>query len=175
MILLLAVYCCSMPPVSKRFLTDRTRITRYNDDYYRICGNIKLQLKREKPQAWSTFVQPYLDSHSDILEGNADTDVVDLDYDLLKGEVQSEVAKTVVERGLSVRETERLVNKMLENVAFARAPVAVVDPNIRRLEENLADKLGAQVAIRHHRTGKGMVVIRYHDVDELEGILAHVK
>lgn len=93
----------------------------------------------------------------------------------LKGQMQSDIAQTVVKQGLSVRETERLVNKLQENTSFSRSPVHVVDPNIRRLQNDLADKLGAQVAIRHSRTGKGMVVIRYNDVDELEGILEHMK
>ncbi len=96
----------------------------------------------------------------------------------LKGELQSTVAQTVVEKELSVRETERLVNKMQEGpepVKTFVAPTRVLDPNIRRLEEDLADKLGARVSIRHGGRGKGLVVIRYNDVDELEGILAHIK
>ncbi len=96
----------------------------------------------------------------------------------LKGDLQSTVAQTVVEKELSVRETEKLVNKMQEGpepVKTFIAPTRVLDPNIRRLEEDLADKLGARVSIRHGGRGKGLVVIRYNDVDELEGILAHIK
>jgi len=92
----------------------------------------------------------------------------------LKGPMQSQVAQTVVQRGLSVRETERLVNKLQEGQAEETGETPV-DPNIRRLEEDLSEKLGAQVNIRHGRKGQGMVVIRYYDVDELEGILAHIK
>lgn len=94
----------------------------------------------------------------------------------LKGSQQSEIAQAVVTRGLSVRQVEQWVSQLQEGVS--EAPVRtdkVVDPNIRRLEEDLADKLGAQVLIRHGAKGKGMLVIRYHDVDELEGILAHFK
>lgn len=94
----------------------------------------------------------------------------------LKGTLQSQVAQTVINRGLSVRETEKLVNKLQEGPAPVQMEEPlVVDPNIRRLEEDLADKLGAQVLIKHGRKGKGSVVIRYHSVDELEGILAHLK
>jgi ParB family chromosome partitioning protein len=94
----------------------------------------------------------------------------------LKGALQSQVALTVVNRALSVRETEKLVNKLQEETPSREPEQPVtIDPNIRRLEEDLADKLGAQVMIRHGRKGKGMVVIRYHSVDELEGILAHLK
>lgn len=93
----------------------------------------------------------------------------------LKGTMQSQVAGTVVTRGLSVRETERLVTKLQEEPTHQAGESDTVDPNIRRLEEDLADKLGAKVKIRHGRRGQGMVVIRYHNVDELEGILAHFK
>lgn len=94
----------------------------------------------------------------------------------LKGSLQSQLGQTVVQRGLSVRETERLVNKLQDSTSFSpQSTVTTVDPNIRRLEDDLADKLGAKVAIRHGRKGQGMVVIRYNDVDELEGILAHFR
>lgn len=92
----------------------------------------------------------------------------------LKGQQQSDVAKSVCEKGLSVRQTEQWVQQLQENHEEAPVkPTRVVDPNIRKLEEELADKLGAKVMIRHGHKGKGMLVIRYHDVDELEGILAH--
>lgn len=95
----------------------------------------------------------------------------------LKDQQQSTVAEMVAARGLSVRQTEELVNRLQENSSedVAIPNKRVMDPNIRRLEEDLADKLGANVMIRHGSKGKGMVVIRYHDVDELEGILAHIK
>lgn len=98
----------------------------------------------------------------------------------LKGTLQSEIAQAVFARGLSVRQTEQWISKLQEGEGASpeEHPVRstrVVDPNIRRLEEDLADKLGAQVRIRHGSRGKGMVMIGYHDVDELEGILAHFK
>lgn len=94
----------------------------------------------------------------------------------LKGQEQSTVAQTVIARGLSVRETEQLVSKMSQTQEDMPMPQTVVaDPNIRRLESDLSDKLGALVAIRHGQRGKGVVVIRYNSVDELEGILAHIK
>lgn len=92
----------------------------------------------------------------------------------LKGPIQSQVAKTVVSRNLSVRETERLVNKLQEN-RNENTPI-VDDPNIKRLQQDLAEKLGAPVKINHStRNGQGMVMIRYNDVDQLEGILSHFK
>jgi ParB family chromosome partitioning protein len=94
----------------------------------------------------------------------------------LKGTLQSQVAQTVMNRGLSVRETEKLVNKLQEGVPQSMpTQTTMADPNIRRLEEDLADRLGAHVIIKHSQKGRGSVVIRYHSVDELEGILAHLK
>lgn len=95
----------------------------------------------------------------------------------LKDPQQSEIAKAIVSRGLSVRQTEQWVSQLQQD-DLSEAPVKIeraVDPNIRRLEDDLADKLCAQVSIRHGAKGKGVLVIRYHNVDELEGILAHIK
>lgn len=93
----------------------------------------------------------------------------------LSGPMQTQVARTVVQRALSVRATEQLVNKLQQDQQVNEDPkVAKIDPNIKRLEQDLADKLGTPIVIRHGRRG-GVVVIKYHNVDELEGILAHIK
>lgn len=94
----------------------------------------------------------------------------------IKGSMQLQIAQSIVARGMSVRETERIVARFQEEVVENEEAVAnfTKDPNISRLERNLAERLGAPVAIRHTRKGKGTVVIRYNDVDELEGILAHL-
>lgn len=91
----------------------------------------------------------------------------------LRGQMQTQVAKTVMHRGLSVRETERLVSRLQEGTP--RQVFRVVDPNIRSLEQQLADKLGASVAIRHTKEGKGTLLIQYNGLEELEGILAHIQ
>lgn len=95
----------------------------------------------------------------------------------LKGQAQVDMALMIVEKQLSVRETESLIQKMHNPVVEEKIDeeIVVVDPNIRRLEEDLADKLGAQLYIRHTNRGKGKLVIQYNNVDELEGILAHFK
>jgi ParB family chromosome partitioning protein len=92
----------------------------------------------------------------------------------LRGQMQSQLGKTIVARGMSVRETERLVARLQEN---APKPLSALpmDPNVRSLEQSLAEKLGAAVIIRQGRQGKGTLSIRYNDLDELEGILAHIK
>ncbi|HKY70095.1 MAG TPA: ParB/RepB/Spo0J family partition protein [Gammaproteobacteria bacterium] len=90
----------------------------------------------------------------------------------LPAPLQHQVAKSIVGRGLSVRETERLVMRLQDKKENAR-PLAL-DPNIRRLQNDLAEKLGAPVFIRHSaKKGQGQLVIRYNDLDELDGILAH--
>jgi ParB family chromosome partitioning protein len=88
---------------------------------------------------------------------------------------QTEVAALVARKSLSVRETESLVRRMIEPPKPGSGePVAVaVDPNIQRLEDELAEKLGARVNIEHARAGHGRVVIRYNTLDELDGILSH--
>jgi len=83
------------------------------------------------------------------------------------------VANLVAKKSLSVRETEALVRRLLTPPSSA-APVAI-DPDIRRLELELADKLGAKVAFQHNATGKGKLVVSYNSLDELEGILAHIQ
>jgi ParB family chromosome partitioning protein len=86
------------------------------------------------------------------------------------------VARLVSSKGLSVRETERLIKRMLEGPSKPRDDTASrsTDPDVRRLENELADKLGALVSIQHGRGGKGKLVVAYNSIDELEGILGHI-
>ncbi len=93
----------------------------------------------------------------------------------LNGAVQVQAAGEVVARGLSVRETERLVRRLQGAPAARPVRGASTDPDIRRLEERLAQQLGAPVKLEHGAGGKGRVVIRYGSLDELDGILAHIK
>ncbi|MWV14811.1 ParB/RepB/Spo0J family partition protein [Pseudomonas sp. L-22-4S-12] len=89
-------------------------------------------------------------------------------------EQQVEGARHVVARGLTVRQTEALVRQWLNS---KERPAAVVksDPDINRLEQRLAEKLGAPVQIKHGQKGKGQLVIRYSSLDELQGVLAHIR
>jgi ParB family chromosome partitioning protein len=93
----------------------------------------------------------------------------------LTGEQQSEVARSVANKGLSVRETERLVKRTLEGPQPGAAKEKKVDPDITRLEQDLGERIGARVAIQHGSKGKGKLVISYNSLDELDGILAHIK
>ena len=87
---------------------------------------------------------------------------------------QVEVAALVAKKSLSVRETEALVRRMQRPPAAPEEPAQTTDPNVRRLEQELADKLGAKVLIQHARGGKGKLVVSYNSLDELDGILAHI-
>jgi ParB family chromosome partitioning protein len=87
---------------------------------------------------------------------------------------QIEVAGLVARKSLSVRDTESLVRRLLSAPKAGAAPETSPDPDIRRLELELADKLGAKVAFQHSTTGKGKLVVSYNSLDELEGILEHI-
>jgi ParB family transcriptional regulator, chromosome partitioning protein len=95
----------------------------------------------------------------------------------LKGAEQSQAARQVVAGGLSVRETERLVRRLQQAAEPGEAPAsrAEQDPNVRRLQDDLTDRLGALVQIQHGSRGAGKLVIAYNSLDELDGILAHIK
>ena len=88
-------------------------------------------------------------------------------------EQQVEGARHVVARGLTVRQTEALVRQWLS--AKPEAVKAKADPDITRLEEKLAERLGSPVQIKHGSKGKGQLVIRYNSLDELQGVLAHIR
>jgi ParB family transcriptional regulator, chromosome partitioning protein len=89
---------------------------------------------------------------------------------------QVEVAALVAKKGLSVRETEDIVRRMTQTgAAQPDAAATQVDPDVKRLELDLSEKLGARVAIQHTRSGKGKVVVSYNSLEELDGILEHIR
>jgi ParB family chromosome partitioning protein len=89
---------------------------------------------------------------------------------------QVEVAVLVAKKGISVRETEALVRRMLHPAATPSDGNGTGrDANVQRLEQDLAEKLGAKVAIQHAASGKGKLVVTYNSLDELDGILAHIQ
>ncbi|TBU75454.1 ParB/RepB/Spo0J family partition protein [Phytopseudomonas daroniae] len=92
----------------------------------------------------------------------------------LPAEQQTEGARHVVARGLTVRQTEALVRQWL-NTQDKPASPAKTDPDISRLEQRLAERLGSPVQIKHGQKGKGQLVIRYNSLDELQGVLAHIR
>jgi ParB family chromosome partitioning protein len=89
---------------------------------------------------------------------------------------QTAAAARVVAQGLSVRETERLVHQFAHpgrRNAKRSAPAA--DADLARLQEELADALGAKVAIVPKANGSGKLVIGYSNLDQLDGILAKLR
>jgi ParB family transcriptional regulator, chromosome partitioning protein len=89
---------------------------------------------------------------------------------------QIEVATVVVRRGLTVRDAESLVRRMVEPAKPAADGAEVaIDPNIQRLEDELAEKLGAKVTIQHSAACTGKLLVSYNSLDELDGILAHIR
>jgi len=87
---------------------------------------------------------------------------------------QVEIAKLVVNRGLSVRETELLVKKTLAAENRVEIRPKAIDPDIRRLESRISEKLGAGVKIKPGKKGSGQLVISFHSAAELDGILEHL-
>ncbi len=87
---------------------------------------------------------------------------------------QIQAARKVEAKGLSVRETERLVRK-LQTPVNNSGKEKKSDPDTLRLQESLAETLGAKVQFQHNRQGKGKMVIHYNSLDELDGILNHIK
>ena len=90
---------------------------------------------------------------------------------------QAEVGLLVAKKGLSVRETEALVRRLTAPTVHGPDGDGVPsrDPNVERLEQELAEKLGARVAIQHSARGRGKLVVSYNSLDELDGILAHIR
>jgi ParB family chromosome partitioning protein len=89
---------------------------------------------------------------------------------------QSEVGALVAKKKLSVRETEALVKRLTTQREPAPAEHASrPDANVRKLESELSEKLGAKVHVQHSSSGKGKLVISYHTLDELDGILEHIR
>lgn len=94
----------------------------------------------------------------------------------LTGTTQVETAHIVAQKELSVRDTEKLVKKITNPAQNPdkKAPVKKA-LEVQKLEESLSQTLGAQVAIQYNNKGKGKLVVEYNNLDELDGILEHIK
>jgi len=93
----------------------------------------------------------------------------------LDTERQIIVARQVELKSLSVRQTEALVRRLIEDKPTNKAAKPKPDADISRLQEDLSEKVGAEVSVQHSNTGKGKLVIKYNSLDELDGILTHIK
>jgi ParB family transcriptional regulator, chromosome partitioning protein len=92
-----------------------------------------------------------------------------LTLDLVK---QLAAAKIIVAKKLSVRASEALVKQLLKSPTITKS---AIDPNTKQLQKQLSDKLAATVSICHTKKGKGKIVIKYNSLEELEGILGHIR
>ena len=136
---------------SRTAVTNLLRLLELNEDVQRLVGDGSLET-----------------GHAKALAG-------------LTGSAQSEVAARVAKEGLTVRQTEGLVRR--RQAAGEAAPGqggepggGQLDPDVERLRETLAQRLGAPVDIQHsRRQGKGRLVIRYSSLEELDGILGRIR
>ena len=93
----------------------------------------------------------------------------------LAPEQQLAVARQVEAKSLSVRQTEALVRKVQTEAVAAPQEKPKQDKDVGRLEEDLGEKLGAEVKIDYNTKGKGKLIIKYNSLAELDGILKHIK
>ncbi len=95
----------------------------------------------------------------------------------LGAEQQITVARQIESKSLSVRQTEALVRRLQSEANNPKPQTTPSKPNadIQRLQDDLSEKLGASVVVDHSVKGKGKLVIKYNSLDELDGILAHIK
>jgi len=114
-------------------------------------------------------VQKFLE-HGDLEMGHARA-LLGLD-----GGAQIETARTIVAKGLTVRQTEALVRRVLQQEQrHENEPTQKIDPDTKRLQDDLSDQVGVPVLIQHNAKGKGKLVLKYNSLDELDGILKHIK
>jgi ParB family transcriptional regulator, chromosome partitioning protein len=89
-------------------------------------------------------------------------------------EQQVQTARVVVAKGLSVRQTEALV-RGLQSPKITTNKAEEHDADIKSLQDELAEKLGAEVVVEHTAKGKGRLVVKYSSLDQLDGILARIR
>ena len=89
---------------------------------------------------------------------------------------QVELAEQVAAKGLSVRETERLVQHAHEApIARAHTPKTRLDADARRLQEDLSETLGTVVILKPRKGGRGSIVIDYASLDQLDGLVSRIR
>ena len=91
----------------------------------------------------------------------------------LDGDRQSEAANVVSGKGLTVRDTEKLVKKLLEPEKPKQEKQ--IDPDVQNLMTRLSENLGAPVTIDHNAKGKGKLVISFDDLQQLDGIITKIQ
>ncbi len=82
------------------------------------------------------------------------------------------IAEKIVEKKLSVRQTENFVKIFKRKSANKRHQI---DPNITSLEEIISEKTGLNVKIKNDKKNKGTIMFKYHDLDQLNKIIDIIK
>jgi len=93
----------------------------------------------------------------------------------LDGSVQVNAARTVAGTSMTVRQTEALVKKLQSSDISRPVTEDQSSPDIKRLENDISEKIGVPVMIQHSAKGAGKLIFKYSSVDELDGILDHLK
>lgn len=96
----------------------------------------------------------------------------------VSGTDQQMLANTIVQEQMSVRQAEQLIKSFLARAGAAPKPTPQterIDPNIRQLQDDLSSRLSTKVMFRHHSKGNGQLVIHYHSLDQLDGILRKIR
>jgi len=93
----------------------------------------------------------------------------------LEGAKQINAARTVASVNMTVRQTEALVKKLQSPAPGKSSAEVNASPDIKHLEDQISEKIGAPVQIQHSAKGAGRLILKYNSVDELDGILAHIK
>lgn len=108
-------------------------------------------------------------SHGDLDMGHARALLA------LPSNEQNAAARHVIDRGLTVRQTEDFVRQRLAQPTAPAATKPRVNADVLKLQNSLSERLGASVRIDQGARGKGKLVISYNSLDELDGILAHIR
>ncbi len=88
---------------------------------------------------------------------------------------QRDTARIIVAKGLSVRQAEALVRKIQEDAKTPTTSEAPSTPDHTNLEEGLSEHVGVPVSVQHSAKGKGKLIFKYNNLDELDGILNHLR
>jgi ParB family chromosome partitioning protein len=91
----------------------------------------------------------------------------------LPEDAQTEIARKVVAKSLTVRETEKMVRQKLDPKPSSNV-TEIINPHVERLERHISEKIGSPTTIQQSKKGKGKLVIQYSSLDELDGILDHM-
>lgn len=125
-----------------------------------------------------TNLMRLLDLHEDVKK-LVDTGEIDMGHArALLGapfDDQPALAKRIAKQGLTVRAVEHQIKALRNGTASTAVSQVVSDPDIDRLSKHLSEKFGASVSIRHKSSGAGKLEISYNTMDELDGILNHIK